>query len=178
MNTTSRLLRPKLTLNAAFPRSCLSARLMSSRAVVFTSNGNPTKVVQVVSFPDQPHPPPNSVNIRFVLSPINPSDINVIEGVYPVKPEPRTNIAESGPGSKEEPCFMVGNEGLAEVTEIGQGVSSLVPGDRVVMVIPQSGTWSSGATVQEQDVIKIPILDGSSVSDVQGATMSVCISTI
>ncbi|KAL5531318.1 hypothetical protein ACEPAG_4195 [Sanghuangporus baumii] len=150
-----------------------STNLLTNRAVVFTSNGDPMKVVRVVSFPKLPPPRPKSVNIRYVLSPINPSDINVIEGVYPTKPEARADLARVGPGSAEEPCFIVGNEGLAEVQEVGEGVNDLVPGDRVVMVKPQSGTWSTGATVGEQDVIKVPKIGGATVSEVQGATMSV-----
>ncbi|KAL5513326.1 hypothetical protein ACEPAH_3725 [Sanghuangporus vaninii] len=150
-----------------------STNLLTNRAVVFVSNGDPMKVVRVVSFPNLPPPRPKSVNIRFVLSPINPSDINVIEGVYPAKPEARADLAQVGPGSAEEPCFIVGNEGLAEVQEVGEGVGGLVPGDRVVMVKPQSGTWSTGANVGEQDVIKVPKIGSATVSEVQGATMSV-----
>ena len=126
-----------------------------------------------MSFPKLPPPRPKSVNIRYILAPINPSDINVVEGVYPAKPEARTNLAESGPGSPAEPCFIVGNEGLAEVQEIGEGITGLAPGDRVVMVKAQSGTWSTATNVGEQDVIKIPDVGGAAISDVQGATMSV-----
>ncbi|KAL5492559.1 hypothetical protein ACEPAI_4006 [Sanghuangporus weigelae] len=150
-----------------------STNLLTNRAVVFTSNGDPKKVARVVSFPKLPPPQPKSVNIRYVLSPINPSDINVIEGVYPAKPDARADLAQMGPGSTEEPCFIIGNEGLAEVQEVGEGVNDLVPGDRVVMVKPQSGTWSTGANVGEQDVIKVPKIGGATISEVQGATMSV-----
>lgn len=106
--------------------------------------------------------------------PVNPSDINVVEGVYPTKPEPRSNIAAKGPGSTNEPCFIVGNEGVAEVTEVGEGVSGLKVGDRVVPCKAQSGTWSSHATVREQDVIKVPDIDGKEISEVHAATIIVC----
>ena len=147
---------------------------MSYRAIIFTSNGPPSEVVRVRSFPKLQPPQPGSLNIRFRLAPINPSDINVVEGVYPTKPEPRSSIAPEGPGSANEPCFIVGNEGVAEVTEIGEGVSGLKPGDRVVPCKAQSGTWSSDATVQEQDVIKVPDIDGKEISDVHAATIIVC----
>ncbi|OCB86348.1 NAD-binding protein [Sanghuangporus baumii] len=151
-----------------------STNFLTNRAVVFTSNGDPMKVVRVVSFPNLPPPRPKSVNIRYILSPINPSDINVIEGVYPAKPEARADLAQVGPGSAEEPCFIAGNEGLAEVQEVGEGVGGLASGDRVVMVKPQSGTWSTGANVGEQDVIKVPKIGrAATISEVQGATMSV-----
>ena len=63
--------------------------------------------------------------------------------------------------------------GLAEVTETGEGVSTLVPGDRVVMVKPQAGTWSTNESVLENEIIKIPSSGGKTISDVQGATMTV-----
>ena len=56
---------------------------------------------------------------------------------------------------------------------VGEGVDGLKKGDRVIMVKPQSGTWSSCSNVQEQDVIKLPEVGQESVSDVQAATMTV-----
>lgn len=150
-----------------------SSNSVSSRAVIFTSNGIPAEIIRVISFPQLPSPRPKSLNIRFLLSPIKPSDINVIEGIYPAKPEPRTDLVQGGPGSVEEPCFIVGNEGLAEVKEIGEGVSRLKVGDRVVMLKPQAGTWSTCANVQEKDVIKVPDIGDSRINDAQGATMTV-----
>ena len=144
---------------------------MLRRAVTFTSHGPPAQTVKVVTFPRLPVPPPSTVNIRYLLSPVNPSDINVIEGVYPTKPEPRSNIARHGPGSSSEPCYIVGNEGLGEVTSVGQGVKTVQPGDRVVMLKQQAGTWSSSENVSEIDILKLP--NGSRVSDVLGATISV-----
>lgn len=46
----------------------------------------------------------------FVQSPINPSDINAIQGTYPLKP----SLPAIG-----------GNEGVAEVLEVGSQVRSL-----------------------------------------------------
>lgn len=144
---------------------------MLRRVVAFTNNGPPTQVVRVVSLPRLPAPRPKTVNIRFRLSPVNPSDINVIEGVYPTKPIPRSDIADNGPGSSSEPCSIVGNEGLAEIAAVGEDVSHLKPGDKVVMLKQQSGTWSSSENVLETDVLKLP--NSSQVNDVQAATITV-----
>lgn len=144
---------------------------MLRRAVAFTSHGPPAQSVRVISFPRLPPPTPNSINIRYLLSPVNPSDINVIEGVYPTKPCPRTNLTTQGPGSSSEPCFIVGNEGVAEVITVGQGVKHFQPGDKVIMIKQQAGTWSSVENVLENDILKLP--NGSRISDVQGATISV-----
>lgn len=120
MLTSCRCLRAARRRFAASDRKLISnqltSRFLSNRAAVFTANGPPVDVVQIVSFPPLPPPGPQTINIRYVLSPINPSDINVIEGVYPSKPAPRTSLASDGPGSASQPCFVVGNEGLAEVT--------------------------------------------------------------
>ncbi|EJD08538.1 NAD-binding protein [Fomitiporia mediterranea MF3/22] len=172
-STSSRLVRQANLYRLSSLRFLSSTSRVCNRAIIFSANGPPTEVLRVASFPDLPPPQPNSLNIRFLLSPINPSDINVVEGVYPAKPEARTNLSEQEPGSTKEPCFVVGNEGVAEVSQVGDGVQNLKVGDRVVMVKPQAGTWSTGATVREQDVVKVPSVDGKDVSDVQAATMSV-----
>ncbi|KAI5118000.1 hypothetical protein M0805_008100 [Coniferiporia weirii] len=163
----------RLRLACRYHRSFSSSSVLSRRAVVFTSNGPPVHAVQVLTLPLLPPPRPKTLNIRYLLSPINPSDINVIEGVYPAKPSPRSDLAESGPGSSDKPCFIVGNEGLAEVKEVGEDVHSFKRGDWVVMIKPQAGTWSSDANVQEDDVIRIPDLGGPKIGEVQGATMTV-----
>ena len=144
---------------------------MLSRAVAFATNGPPSKVIRVISFPRLPPPSPKTVNLRYVLAPVNPSDINVIEGVYPAKPEPRTNLAEQGFGSPSSPAFVIGNEGLAEVTSVGEDVTHIRPGDRVINIKPQAGTWSTGTNVKESNIIKIP--DGEKLTEAQGATLVV-----
>ena len=67
----------------------------------------------------------HSFNVRFVLSPRNPAEVNPIEGVYSSKP-----LASSFPGVQGG-LFLAGNERLAEVTSIGSGVKGLKKGDRV-----------------------------------------------
>lgn len=76
-------------------------------------------------------------------------------------------------GSSDVPVFIAGNEGLAEVQDIGDGVQGFKKGDWVVMVKAQAGTWSTEGNVQEDDVIRIPIVEGTKISEVHGATMTV-----
>lgn len=154
-------------------RSFSSSVHRRARAVVYTTNGRPSETLRILSFPSLSPPAPNTLNIKYLLSPINPSDINVIEGVYPAKPSRRTNLTENGLGSKESPVFIAGNEGLAEVQDIGDGVKGFKKGDWVVMVKPQAGTWSTEENVQETDVIRIPEVGGSKISEVHGASMTV-----
>lgn len=65
--------------------------------------------------------------------------------------------------------FVAGNEGLAEVTQVGQGVSGLERGEWVVVSKQQAGTWCSAANVDAGDVIKVP----KGTSEVGAATLTV-----
>ena len=143
-----------------------SARIQANRAIIYSQNGQPADVVRALAIPSLAAPAPQTVNVRFVLSPINPADVNVIEGVYPSKPQP-----SSFPGVRGA-VFVGGNEGLAEVTGVGDGVNNLERGDWVVMKASQVGTWRSAANLREDQLLKVPRLEG--LSDVNAATMMVC----
>jgi mitochondrial enoyl-[acyl-carrier protein] reductase / trans-2-enoyl-CoA reductase len=144
----------------AFSSSC---RALASRAIVYSGNGDPSSVLSAVTFPTLPPPSPGAVTIRFRLSPVNPADINVIEGKYPAKPSP------SSLSTGVSPVFIGGNEGLAEVSHVGEGVKNLKVGDWVVMNKPQSGTWTSSATALEGDLLRIP----KTISEIHAATLTV-----
>ncbi|EIN06047.1 NAD(P)-binding protein [Punctularia strigosozonata HHB-11173 SS5] len=149
-----------LGITRPFSTSC---RVLANRAIVYSANGEPSSVLGTTTFPTLPSPPPGAVNVRFRLSPINPADVNVVEGKYPAKPAPSALSKEGSP------VFVGGNEGLAEVSSVGQGVTGLSVGDWVVMNKPQSGTWTSSATAREGDVLKIP----KTISEVHAATLTV-----
>lgn len=157
------------TLKAIGPvrRFSTSARCLANRAIVYRNTGDPKTVLTALTYPTLAPPPPQSLNVRFVLSPINPADVNVIEGVYPAKPTPLDSFTS---GHKlDEPVLVGGNEGLAEVTDVGEGVEGLKKGDWVVMGNQQLGTWSSARTLKAADVVKV----SSDVSEVTGATLTV-----
>ncbi|KAG5637740.1 hypothetical protein H0H81_003378 [Sphagnurus paluster] len=143
----------------------------ANRAVVYSRNGDPAKVLTALSYRSLPPPLSNTVNVRFLLAPINPADLNVIEGVYPAKPTLDSSLASSGLGSRQNPVFVAGNEGLAQVTEVGDDVSGLQRDDWVIMTRPQIGTWCTSKNVHFQDVLKVPRVDG--LSEVHAATMTV-----
>jgi len=138
----------------------------ATRAVVYQSNGHPASVLSVVTCPS-PKPTGSLVNVKHLLSPINPADINAIEGVYPHQPRAR----QLNVNGQERTLHIPGNEGLGEVTEVGEGVKGLKKGDWVVFGKGQSGTWSSGQTLEEGDVIKVDRETG--ISAVNAATLLV-----
>lgn len=149
-----------------------------SRAVVYAANGEPTEVLRVLTFPPLPPPPPEALNVELLLAPINPADLNVIEGVYPSKPRPTdaltvpprssTNTDTSTP----QTVWVGGNEGLGRVTAVGEGVGDgLSTGDWVVLTRPQAGTWAAARTVGAGDVARVP--DAEALSEAQAATLTV-----
>ena len=99
---------------------------------------------------------------------MNPADINVVEGVYPAKPVHTDELA--GGHKLADAVYLCGNEGLAEVTEVGSGVEGVAKGDWVVMAGQQLGTWSSARSLKAADVIKV----SKGVSRVNGSTLTVC----
>ncbi|KAM5532871.1 hypothetical protein V8D89_013423 [Ganoderma adspersum] len=159
----SRSTLPRTTVTQG-ERFSTSSACYPNRAVVYTHNGNPAEVLQVRSYDPVPPPPPGSINIRFRLAPINPADVNVIQGVYPAKPSMRPLAGQL------EDVFIGGNEGLAEVVDVGNNVRDLQRGDWVTVGTSQFGTWSSTRTIGAEEVIKLP---ANGLSQVNAATINV-----
>ncbi|QRV88805.1 Zinc-binding dehydrogenase [Ceratobasidium sp. AG-Ba] len=140
-------------------------RLFSSRrAIIYSETGDPSQVLSVskVSALSEKVPAGN-VGVKFLLSPINPADLNVVQGVYPSKPEIRNDLGTPFPS------FIGGNEGLAQVECVGNGVNNLSIGDWVILSKPQSGTWASHAYADAKDVIPVD----KKVGEVRAATITV-----
>ncbi|GAA5824083.1 hypothetical protein JCM3770_006058 [Rhodotorula araucariae] len=125
---------------------------VESRAVVFAEHGDPAKVLKAHRY-RLPKLDKGQVRLRFELGAVNPADINVIQGVYPSKPQVRDDI---GP----EPLSIMGNEGVATVegfVDDGEVENALKVGDRVVMGAPQLGTWQSHANIPFRSLIPLPV---------------------
>jgi len=81
--------------------------------------------------------------VKWLLSPVNPADINTIQGKYPSKP----------------PLPAVpGNEGVGEIVAVGSNVQGLHVGDRVVPNGPNFGIWRTQANYNSKDVMKVCML--------------------
>lgn len=80
--------------------------------------------------------------MKWLLSPVNPADINTIQGKYPSRP-PLPAVA--------------GNEGVGEIVAIGSDVQGLRIGDRVVPNGPNFGIWRTQANYNSKDVMKVYI---------------------
>lgn len=109
------------------------------RALRFEQFGAPAQVLSLVDVPD-PIPGPGEVRLAMGLRPINPSDLLQVKGVYGRKPSlPAT----------------AGLEGLGVVDALGEGVSGIALGQRVVPLGAQ-GTWADRLVTLAENLVAIP----------------------
>ena len=108
-------------------------------AAVYETHGNPADVLQVESRP-WPTPAPGEVIVKMRAAPINPADLNQIEGKYPVRAElPAT------------PGF----EGAGIVVDVGADVKGLTSG--ALVILPHNvGTWRDAVAVKADELVVVP----------------------
>lgn len=120
-----------------------------ARALVYSKYGPPQDRLQLHSY-SVPAACGSEILIRFLAAPINPSDINQIEGTYPTKPTFGIELGTT------EPVAVGGNEGVAEVVSVGASVDGFTPGDLAIMRQPAFGTWRSHALTAADKLLKLP----------------------
>lgn len=124
----------------------------SFKAAIYETHGNPAEVLRVAEFP-WPKPAANEVVVKMSAAPINPADLNSIEGKYPIKQElPATP----------------GMEGAGVVVEVGSAVRNLAVGTQVIL--PHSfGTWREVAVIAADKLVAVP----SDIDPIQAAMLKV-----
>ncbi|KAJ3148988.1 hypothetical protein HDU89_003989 [Geranomyces variabilis] len=132
-------------------------------ALVYSKYGRPDDILRVARLALPPLAK-SSVNVQFLAAPINPADINVLQGTYPVKPAFSDDIGGA----------VAGNEGVARVVAVGCGVHDLSVGDWVLPLASGSGTWRTHAQYSRDDLLQI---DHEGVSPIIAATITVNPST-
>ncbi|KAK9314023.1 hypothetical protein V1522DRAFT_407072 [Lipomyces starkeyi] len=137
-----------------------------AKAIVFETNGKPLEVLKLHTFP-LPDVTDDTILVKFLASPINPADINQVEGVYPTKPPFLTDEISS-----TTPLAIGGNEGAVKILEVGKSVTQFKPGDRAIMRHTLFGTWRTHAIANVFDLTKVPF-PSSDITAVQAATASV-----
>jgi len=103
--------------------------------------------------------------LRTLATPINPADINQIQGTYPSRPDFTSSLGTPSPSA------VGGNEGCFEVLSVGPSVKSFQKGDWVITRGPGFGTWRTHALAEEKHVIRIENKEG--LSSVQVGTVSI-----
>lgn len=91
--------------------------------------------------------------LEMLSAPINPADLNIIEGKY---------------GELPELPAIIGNEGCGRVLAVGSGVGrGIKPGDLVAVL--KRGTWCQRMVVKAEEAIRLP----EGVDPAQGSMLAV-----
>src|SRR5215510_12420869 len=108
-------------------------------AAVYEKHGNPADVLHLETRP-WPTPAADEAVVKMLAAPINPADLNQIEGKYPVRAElPAT------------PGF----EGAGVVVDLGANVMTVAVGDLVIL--PHNvGTWRDAVAVKAENLVVVP----------------------
>ncbi|KJE88839.1 trans-2-enoyl-CoA reductase [Capsaspora owczarzaki ATCC 30864] len=126
-------------------------------AAVYEKHGAPEDMLRVVDLPlaSLSSLGEDQVAVKMLAAPINPSDINQVQGTYAVKP----------------PLPAVGgNEGVGMVVAVGpKAQSRLRPGQWVIPRSSGQGTWRSHWIAKESQFLVIP----NDLALSQAATISV-----
>lgn len=164
--STLRSLQPKVaTRLPQCSRRHLSAYgYEQAKALTFKDYGEPKDILSLHSHSISPANK-DLLTLKFLASPINPADINQLQGVYPSKPTFTTSLGTS------DPIAVGGNEGVAEVISTGSAVKGVSRGDWVVMKAPGFGTWRTHAQTTVANLL--PIKDKSGITALQAGTVSV-----
>ena len=109
----------------------------SGKQLVFKQTGKPAEVLELAAFSPK-SPAPGEVLVRMLAAPINPADLNTVEGTY---------------GVKLELPAVPGIEGCGVVEESADG--DFQRGDHV-MFVHRSATWATHTTVAAETLFKLP----------------------
>ena len=108
-------------------------------AAVYETHGNPADVLRLERRP-WPIPAADEAVVKMSAAPINPADLNQIEGKYPV----RSKL----PGTP-------GFEGAGIISELGADVKGLTRG--ALVILPHNvGTWRDAVAVKAEELVVVP----------------------
>lgn len=98
----------------------------------------------VLSLDEVPTPEPGEgeVRVRLTHRPINPADIFVVAGVYPLQPAALPGIP--------------GLEGMGTIDAVGPGVAGWSVGQRVVPMANKLGCWAEQIVVRQDQLQAVP----------------------
>ncbi|ETN78251.1 hypothetical protein NECAME_02957 [Necator americanus] len=82
--------------------SVICARQLSAKQLVYAEYGDPAKVLKLQRIDLNDTPPAGHVHVKWIAAPINPADINTLQGVYPIKPQLPAVAGNEGYGRVEK----------------------------------------------------------------------------
>ena len=113
---------------------------VEARRLGYSEYGDPVSTVSLLQEQIKCRLQPRQVLAKYLLCPVNPADINVLQGTYPIRPP----LPATG-----------GGEGVAQIISVGEEVTGLTAGDWVLPARPMTGTWRSHLVAEEMDWIRI-----------------------
>lgn len=114
---------------------------ISMRTALYHKNGNPSEVV-VIENQDKTSLQSNQIRVMLELASVNPADLFIIMGSYPLQaPFPR----------------YPGSEGVGIVSEVGRDVTNIKVNDRVLIpILAGVSVWSEEIIVDKNKAFLVP----------------------
>ncbi len=109
------------------------------KQILFERTGDPAGVAELRDAPSSVLPP-GHVRLRMLFAPVNPADLNYIEGTYGKKP-----VLPAVPGI----------EGVGRIAEIGEGVTGLTAGSLAIQ-LGGMGCWAEEIVRPADEVLVLP----------------------
>ena len=110
------------------------------RAIQISSYGDPQSVLEIRQLPEPAPPNELEVLVGMEFAPVDPSDLLMIRGLMPLRPELPTNV---------------GTEGVGRVLSIGSAVTNVKVGDRVIPPL-FSFTWRERFLIPAPGLFALP----------------------
>ncbi len=112
------------------------------KTALFREFGPPAEKIEISDSPT-PEPGPGQIRLRIVYSPIHPSDLNLIEGVY---------------GTLPELPACAGGEASGIIDALGSDIGDdFTIGNSVILTRrPESGAWSEYILVHPEEIHSLP----------------------
>ncbi|XP_017106638.2 enoyl-[acyl-carrier-protein] reductase, mitochondrial [Drosophila bipectinata] len=110
-----------------------------AKSLKYCEHGEPLDVLKLVE-DELPDPKGKQVLVKILAAPINPADINTIQGKYPVKPK----FPAVG-----------GNEFVGEVICVGENVKDLKAGQNVILLATGLGTWTTHGVYNADQLLAV-----------------------
>lgn len=135
------------------------------QSILYERFGEPEDVLRVSDIP-LPEPGPGEVRVRMLMSPVNPSDFNMIRGTYNEamrklpwnlgKPDERMSADRQGARPAIALPYTPGGDGVGVVEKTGSGfLAKRLLGKRVVVIPAKKGNWQEFNVVPAKQAIPI-----------------------
>ncbi|KAL9919302.1 enoyl-[acyl-carrier-protein] reductase, mitochondrial-like [Glossina fuscipes fuscipes] len=116
-------------------------RTVMTKSLIYSNFGQPTNELQIIE-EDIPNPIDKQVLIKILMAPVNPMDVDIIQGIHPFKPKILPAIG--------------GGEFVGEILKVGELVVDLNEGDLIIPLRMHLGSWTKYKLAEEKEVYKIP----------------------